>query len=177
MITLLRHVAAIATVTCTALPAAVVPAAAGPAGGPATLTKAQRAVLTEATRRFADVRLAEAAGYQQTDHCVPGMGYHYLHPGLAADTVIDATLPEVLLYDRSADLLGVEYFTADADGDLTTAGDRPTLFGNRFDGPMTGHEVPPGAPPMPVHYDLHVWLYRHNPAGELATVNPRITCP
>lgn len=39
---------------------------------------------------------------------------------------------------------------------------------------MDGHEVPPGAPPMPVHYDLHVWLYKSNPAGELTPENPRV---
>lgn len=176
MITLLCHVAA---VTCVLGPVPVhTTAPAAPTDSRrAVLTEAQRAVLTEATRRFTDVRLAKAAGYLPTDLCVPGMGYHYVHPGLAADTVIDATLPEVLLYDRSATLLGIEYFRADDDGDLSTSDDRPTLFGNRFDGPMTGHEVPHGAPAMPVHYDLHVWLYRHNPAGELATVNPKITCP
>lgn len=143
----------------------------------ATLTKAQRTVLTEATRRYRDVTTALAAGYLATDMCVPGMGYHYVHPGLSAGIIIDPVQPEVLLYDRDQKLLGIEYFKADADGDLTTDPDRPTLFGNPFDGPMAGHEVPAGAPPMPVHYDLHVWLYQHNPSGELAVTNPKVTCP
>ncbi|GAA1655315.1 hypothetical protein [Actinoplanes couchii] len=152
-----------------------IPAPAAPAA-PA-LTGAQRAVLIEATSRYHDVRTALAAGYLRTDMCVPGMGYHYAHPGYSADQAIDPVLPEVLLYDRKGRLLGIEYFKADADGSLTTDPDRPTLFGNRFDGPMTGHEVPHGHPPMPVHYDLHVWLYQLNPAGELATTNPQVTCP
>jgi len=29
---------------------------------------------------------------------------------------------------------------------------------------------------MPVHHDLHAWVYRHNPAGELSAWNPTITC-
>ena len=29
---------------------------------------------------------------------------------------------------------------------------------------------------MPVHYDLHVWLYKTNPAGELTSENPKVTC-
>jgi len=37
---------------------------------------------------------------------------------------------------------------------------------------MFGHE-----PGMPFHYDLHVWLYRHNPAGLSAMWNPRVDCP
>lgn len=148
-----------------------------PAPAPAVLTNAQRTVLTEATRQFRDSRAALAAGYQRAHDCVPGMGYHWAHPARSADTVIDPVLPEVLLYDKRGRLLGIEYFKADADGNLKTDPDRPTLFGNPFDGPMAGHEVPPGHPPMPVHYDLHVWLYEPNPAGELATLNPRVTCP
>jgi hypothetical protein len=30
---------------------------------------------------------------------------------------------------------------------------------------------------MPIHYDLHVWLYKHNPAGTFAMWNPRVHCP
>ncbi|HWS35001.1 MAG TPA: hypothetical protein VN408_19965 [Actinoplanes sp.] len=153
---------------------ALTPAAPAPT---ATLTPSQRQVLIEATRQFRDVRTALAAGYVATDMCSPGMGYHYLHPALAADTIIDPVLPEVLLFDRRKRLLGIEYFKADADQKPTTDADRPTLFGNRFDGPMTGHEVPHGHPAMPVHYDLHVWLYQPNPSGELATTNPKVTCP
>ncbi|WP_430782368.1 hypothetical protein [Actinoplanes sp. G11-F43] len=144
---------------------------------PPALTSAQRTVLIEATRQYRDVKAALDAGYLATDLCVPGMGYHYVHPALSAGIIIDPVLPEVLLYDRSQKLLGIEYFKADADGDLGTDTDRPTLFGHRFDGPMHGHEVPAGAPMMPVHYDLHVWLYTKNPAGELATTNPKVTCP
>jgi hypothetical protein len=145
------------------------------------LTRAQRAVLLQATWRFRDVDEAIAAGYQPTDACVPAMGYHYVHPALAGDTNIDPTLPEILVYARSGDeglrLVALEYFRADADGNKATAQDRPTLFGHPFDGPMDGHPLPSGVPPMPVHYDLHVWLYKTNPAGQLSPENPRIRCP
>ena len=46
------------------------------------------------------------------------------------------------------------------------------MFEVPFDGPMLGHN-----PEMPIHYDLHVWLYRHNPAGQFAMWNPQIRCP
>jgi hypothetical protein len=148
---------------------------------PAKLSPAQRKVLTDATRRFRDAGEALAAGYLATEHCVPGMGWHYVHPGLSADTTVDPVWPEVLLYvpgrDGTPRLVGVEYFKADADQDLATDTDRPTLFGHPFDGPMAGHETPPGAPPMPSHYDLHVWLYLTNPAGQLTSENPQIICP
>ena len=105
------------------------------------------------------------------------MGYHYLQPGLTGDTVVDPTMPEILVYvpTKNGDLeLGaVEWFVADHEQDLGTDADRPTLFDRLpFDGPMPGRD-----PGMPVHNDLHVGLYDYNPAGQLAPFNPKVTCP
>ncbi len=104
------------------------------------------------------------------------MGFHYVNPALVADGRVDPTTPDVLLFAPGRDgrlrLVGVEYLVADADQDLATDGDRPTLMGHAFDGPMPGHE-----PGMPVHYDLHAWVYQRNPAGELAPWNPAVRCP
>ena len=144
------------------------------------LTRAQRTVIREATRQFRDVDDALAAGYVPSDTCsqLPGvgtMGYHFVNPALIADGRVDPTLPEVLVYNKTAQgrfrLDAIEYFVVDADQDLGTDADRPTLMGHPFDGPMEGHE-----PGMPVHYDLHAWVYRDNPAGELSPWNPTITC-
>jgi hypothetical protein len=147
----------------------------------AHLTGAQRAVLLHATHRFRDIKRAVAAGYRPTKDCVPGMGYHYTKPALAGDTNIDPVLPEILVFTPTADgsvrLAALEYFRADADQNIKTAGDRPTLFGHPFDGPMAGHPLPAGEPLMPIHYDLHIWLYQPNPAGELKSENPRVICP
>ncbi len=146
-----------------------------------TLTTGQRKEIRAATHRFRDVDTALAAGYVPTDECaaIPGvgaMGFHYANPANLTDGVIDPTKPDILLYHLTDDgelkLGGVEYFAADADQDLTTDADRPNLYGQRFDGPMPGHE-----PGMPIHYDLHVWLYTKNPAGLLAAWNPRVECP
>lgn len=41
-----------------------------------------------------------------------------------------------------------------------------------FDGPTLGHE-----PGMPIHHDLHAWVWKHNPAGTFAQFNPRVSCP
>jgi hypothetical protein len=134
-----------------------------------------------ATRRFRSVEVAREAGYAATGECVQdpkygGMGIHYAHPDLLADGELDITKPEILVYQPLPSgklrLGAIEYFQADADQDLATDPDRPSLFGLPFDGPMLGHE-----PGMPIHYDLHVWLYRHNPAGRFAMWNPRVHCP
>lgn len=151
------------------------------AASTARLTGAQRTVIREATWRFKDVDTAIAAGYMPTDTCaalpgVGGMGYHFVNPVLSSDARIDPTQPEILLYIKDDTgrfkLAGVEWFKADADQDLSTDSDRPTLFGHPFDGPMLGHE-----PGMPAHFDLHVWVYLNNPAGELSAWNPKVTCP
>ena len=134
-----------------------------------------------ATRRFRNVRVARAAGYAATGECAQdpkygGMGIHYANPELVADGKLDVTKPEILVYQPTPGgklrLGAVEYFQVDGDQDLATDGDRPYLFGMPFDGPMLGHDAE-----MPIHYDLHVWLYRHNPAGRFAMWNPRVHCP
>jgi hypothetical protein len=144
------------------------------------LTRELRRV-RQATRAFRDVRAAEAAGYEAAGSCASdpkygGMGFHYGNPELLADGELDITRPEVLVYQPARNgrlrLGAVEYFRADADQDLATDEDRPSLFDLPFDGPMLGHE-----PGMPTHYDLHVWLYRHNPAGRFAAFNPLVRCP
>lgn len=155
-----------------------------PAPSPAAaseLTGAQRQVIREATRALRDPAVAEAAGYLPTEECAEapgmgGMGQHWINPGLLLDGGrIDPTMPEVLLFapgqNGRLELLGVEYLAFDGDQDLTTDGDRPTMLGHPLEGPMPGHEEG-----MPVHYDLHAWVYTHNPSGELAPWNPRVSC-
>jgi hypothetical protein len=134
-----------------------------------------------ATRRFRNVAAARAAGYSAIGECAQdpkygGMGIHYANAELIADGRLDVTKPEILVYQPMPSgrlrLGAIEYFQMDADQDLATDHDRPYQFGLPFDGPMLGHE-----PGMPIHYDLHVWLYRHNPAGRFALWNPRVHCP
>ena len=149
------------------------------AGAHATKPDLERA--RAATHRFRDIRVAREAGYTETsgecaeDPKYGGMGIHYANPEYLEDGELDVTKPEVLVYQRTPSgrlrLGAIEYFQADADQDLDTDDDRPFLFGLPFDGPMHGHE-----PGMPKHYDLHVWLYRANPAGLFSAWNPRVHC-
>ena len=140
-------------------------------------TGADLAEMRRDLARYGDVGVALTAGYVPVSPCevspAGGMGIHYLNPALVGST--DPAAPAVLLYEPTADgglrLLGAEWFAVDADQDLTTDDDRPSLLGRPFDGPMLGH-----GPDMPVHYDLHVWLYEANPAGVFAPWNPRVDC-
>ena len=138
----------------------------------------QLAALKKSLALYRDVRAAEADGFIPVSGCEEsdegGMGVHYLNPARAAQAP-DAAKPAILLYAPEGDgtmrLLGAEWFQADADQDVHTDADRPTLFGQPFDGPMPGHN-----PMMPVHYDLHVWLYDSNPAGVFAPWNSSVHC-
>jgi hypothetical protein len=135
------------------------------------------AAMRAAFAPYQDVTVAEAAGYVPASPCevspAGGMGVHYLNPALVGS--VDPMQPAVLLYEPTGSgelrLVGVEYFVPDADQDLATDPDRPSLLGREFDGPVLGH-----GPGMPVHYDLHVWLYEANPAGLFEPWNPRVTC-
>ncbi|MEV0598391.1 hypothetical protein AB0I82_03660 [Streptomyces sp. NPDC050315] len=132
----------------------------------------------KATARFADERKAIKAGYKRDDVCVGstegGMGYHYVKEQHIGST--DPAKPAALVYvpgkDGKRHLGALEYVVLDRDKNVNTDDDRPRAFGRGFDGPMPGH-----APKMPVHYDLHVWLYKHNPDGLLAMFNPDVRCP
>ncbi len=138
------------------------------------------AEVRQATAKYHNVSNALADGYQPTEHCVAvpglgGMGYHYTNPALIGDPSVDPSKPEVLLYapkpNGTLKLVAVEYLVVDADQDLSTDGDRPNLFGVPFNGPMAGHE-----PGMPIHYDLHVWIFKGNPNGVFADFNPKVSC-
>ena len=158
----------------------------GGGGVPGGIQPETRQLLREvrkATEAYRDVGAALAAGYERTptnecamDPKYGGMGIHYGNPELLADGELDPLKPEVLVYQPTRHgqlrLGAVEYFKPDADQDLDTNDDLPSLFDVPFDGPMLGHE-----PGMPKHYDLHVWLYRHNPAGLFSAWNPSVTCP
>ena len=157
----------------TALPAAAAPGERPDRPGHAV----QSALLAEvraATARFHDVEVAIAEGYQSTHECASspdgGMGIHFINPALIAPGApVDPTKPPILMYGPSPsgglELWGVEYFEPDV------GQPRPVLGERAFDGPMPGHDAH-----MPVHYDLHVWIGKHNPDGIYAPFNPSVSC-
>ena len=153
---------------------------------PAGIT-AQMARTKAALDKYQSVDAAKAAGYAAGSPCESTpidkemtsyggtMGIHYVNPSLMAPGPIVPAKPPILVYVPTAggglQLVAAEYFKPDADQDVKTDNDRPSLFGRAFDGPMLGH-----APGMPIHYDLHVWLWQHNPSGTFAPFNPAAHC-
>ena len=129
-----------------------------------------------ALAKYADPVVAVRDGYFSTLGCVyyanGGMGVHFLNPQLFGP-VPDPLKPQILVYEPEGDklrLVAAEWFIPLATG----VKERPTLFGQPFDGPMEGHE--PLIPMDVHHYDLHVWLFKSNPAGLFAATNPNVQC-
>lgn len=146
------------------------------------------AAVRRALEKYQDPVVAVHDGYFSTLGCVAypqpggpgrvpypagGMGVHFLNPRLIGP-VPDPMRPQILVYEPVGDklrLVAAEWFIPLATG----VKERPSLFGQPFDGPMEGHH-----PLMPTglhHYDLHVWLWKSNPVGMFKPTNPDVKCP
>ena len=130
-----------------------------------------------ALEKYRDPVVAVHDGYFSTLGCVHypdgAMGVHFLNPALIGP-VPDPAAPQILVYEPDdagkLHLVAAEWFVPLATG----IKGRPELFGQAFNGPMEGH-----VPLMPRelhHYDLHVWLFKENPAGIFNVTNPDVTC-
>jgi hypothetical protein len=169
--------AAIAVVSLGVLAASVL-AAVVAAGGARSLPADVQTARSQLAR-YHSVDQALADGYVPVSPCEASpagtMGIHYAKMSLFGPGN-DPAQPEILLYlpreDGSLQFVAAEYFQVDGDQNLATNGDKPSMFGQPFDGPMPGHN-----PQMPIHYDLHVWLAEHNPSGLFSQWNPAISCP
>ena len=98
-----------------------------------------------------------------------GMGHHYINFALL-DGELDPSTPEVLLYEPTKNgrfrLVGVEYIVPfSVEPRAADGGTAPELFGEAF----TESDGANG-------WALHVWIWRHNPAGMFADCNPSVSC-
>ena len=68
-------------------------------------------------------------------------------------------------------LVALEYVVFQADWDAHHA-KAPTLFGQDFMLVPEGNRYG-----LPAFYELHAWVFKHNPRGMFDDWNPRVTCP
>jgi hypothetical protein len=119
------------------------------------------------------VEYPEGGGEGTIQYAPGGMGVHFLNMQYISPT-LDPARPQVLIYQPVGDrlrLAAAEWFVP-----VQAAGaQRPQIFGKELEGPMAGHE--PLMPEGLHHYDLHVWLWKNNPAGVFAPTNPAVECP
>ncbi len=123
---------------------------------------------------LACVEYPKGGGGEATMQYAPGgMGVHFLNLQLIGPT-LEPTKPQVLIYEPDGDrlrLAAAEWFVP-----VEAAGQtRPAIFGQELQGPMEGHV--PLQPRGMHHYDLHVWLWKNNPAGTFSATNPAVKCP
>jgi hypothetical protein len=135
-------------------------------------------IVRDATKQFVDVNAATDAGYLPFLGCVNGpdhgaMGYHYVNSALVGDGELDASRPEVLIYEASGgglQLVGVE-FVVIADTWLAHYDSPPVLEGQSFQ--FVGS---PNRYGLPAHFELHVWAWRYNPNGAFVDWNNKVSC-
>jgi len=136
-------------------------------------------VVRESTERFQNVSEALAAGYYLQFGCVSGsdsgaMGMHFVNMPLVMDGVLDATRPEIVLYEPLPDghlrLIGADYLVlADAWNATHTA--PPQLMGQLF------HLFEsPNRFGLPAFYTLHVWAWKDNPTGSFVNWHSNVSC-
>jgi hypothetical protein len=120
--------------------------------------------------------LTDAAGIACIDNPgVGGMGIHYANSALIGDPNENARTPELLVYEPQKNgrlrLVAVEYVVFESDWKAAGHKKAPSLFGRRFELTPAGNRY--GLPPF---YELHAWIWKHNPRGMFDDWNPRVTC-
>ena len=166
-----RHLLLVAALAGAALVTAV--AALAARSGTAETLGSELATVRAATAQYHRLEFALTDGFFQTSPCVAnptgGMGFHLRQPSRIDGQAVAAE-PEVLVYAPAPDgrrqLVAVEYVVP-----VALSPTRPTLFGRPFDGPFNV------SAPWGTQWDLHAWVWKHNPDGMFARFNPEVSYP
>ena len=159
----------------------------------------------QAAERYRDVNVAIAEGYTTDNKCVTAemlghpaeqgaMGMHYVRRDLlglppkpgegkvtGTGTYTDFSKPAMLVYEPQADgsleLVAVENLVFASAWHAEKGDEPPQYRGTPFvllkDNPATKLDEAHNYEP---HYELHAWVFRDNPLGVHAQVNPQVSC-
>jgi len=137
-------------------------------------------IVRDSTERFKDVHQAEREGYALQFGCVSGsdngaMGLHYVNGELVNKGVLDATRPQIVIYEPTPDggrkLIGADFLVFADVWDKNHPGNPPELMGqlfHLFDAPNRFG--------LPAFYTLHVWAWKENPNGAFVNWHPEVSC-
>ncbi len=146
---------------------------------------------------YRSVAYAESQGYVRGSACeshptLGTMGYHYVRPDLLGLTApVNGRVNGTGTYTR-AEPPAILLYVPDGEGGLKLAGIEMLVFAAAWE---AGHNYPPmyrgreynlmvddpntardEAHGFMPHYDLHIWLFEHNPSGLYAQFNPALSC-
>ncbi len=152
------------------------------ASKPGTIAASRHGTLVhkvrEATAHYQDVNVAIADGYAGGP-CVSGpnegaMGIHFVKGSLLFDGALDASTPEVLIYEPLPNgklrLVGVEFITI---AEIWDAANGP---GAALEGHLLHYSGSPNRYGLPGFYQIHVWAWKRNPRGTFSDWNPNVSC-
>jgi hypothetical protein len=136
-------------------------------------------VVRDATARYHNVTAAQAAGYKLQFGCVSGsdsgaMGMHFVNDALVMDGFLDATRPEIVIYEPQPNgtlrLIGADYLVL-ASAWNATHSSPPQLMGQLF------HLFEsPNRFGLPAFYTLHVWAWKESPTGPFVNWHSNVSC-
>ena len=175
------------------------------AAAPAQAREPSLSAVKAASAKFQNANTAKAEGYTTDGKCMSAamigypasagaMGVHYVRKDLigitppaagkrvsGTGTHTDFLHPSMLVYEPQADgslkLVAVENLVFQSAWRAAGHKDPPTFRGMKYvllkDDPKTPVDEAHNYEP---HYELHLWLYRHNPRGIHAEFNPLVSC-
>jgi hypothetical protein len=136
-------------------------------------------IVRDATKRYLDVRQAEAEGYGLLFGCVSGpddgaMGLHYVNMALVSDPVLDPRRPEIVIYEPLPNggrrLIGADFLVF-ADAWHATNTGTPQVMGQLM------HLIDsPNRYGLPAFYTLHVWAWKPSPTGAFVNWHADVSC-
>lgn len=145
------------------------------------------AAARSATSQYHRAEVAQREGYalppagplheciSAADGSAGSMGLHWINSDLVRDAVLDVDHPEVLVYEPTRNgrlrLVALEYVVFADAWQAAHPGTTPTLFGK----PLK-YVAEPNRYELPAFYEIHAWVWKHNPHGMFADHNPRASC-
>jgi hypothetical protein len=137
-------------------------------------------IVRDATERFKQVSVAEKEGYGLLFGCVSGpdygaMGMHFVNMPLVLDGEVDATRPEIVIYEPQPNgrlkMIGADFLVLAEAWDSKHPEGPPQLHGQLF------HLFEaPNRFGLPTFYTLHVWAWKDNPTGTFVNWHSNVSC-
>lgn len=137
-------------------------------------------IVRDSTERFKDASTAVKEGYTLQFGCVSGpdsgaMGLHYVNGALVGSGVIDATRPQIVIYEPTPNgglkLIGADYLVLADMWNAQHPEGPPQLMGQLFH-----FFESPNRFGLPAFYTLHVWAWKDNPNGAFVNWHPNVSC-